>query len=90
MPAAPLCYAFLQAHHEHLARRLAVSSHRRNQLARSAAFSDQLGIGQPANLRSDSFNVDMLVAVFPRIVHQGIVARREELFGEKRSVVFRC
>jgi hypothetical protein len=56
------------------------------QLASSVAFPDQLCIGQLAEMRADRFHVDVLVAVFPGIMHQGMVARSVELFGEKRFV----
>jgi hypothetical protein len=68
MPAPPLSPALLKAHHKDFPRRPASSQ---NQLASSVAFPDQLCIGQLAEMRADRFNVDVLVSVFPGIVHQG-------------------
>jgi hypothetical protein len=53
-------------------------------LPRGSAFPNQLGIRQLANARPDLLNVNVLVSVFPGVMHLGILARDGELFGEKR------
>jgi hypothetical protein len=84
MPAPPLGASLLKADDKDFPWRAPAAALRRNQLARRASFPDQFDVGQLAEVRADRRQVDVLVAVFPRIVHLGIVARGPMLWVGKR------
>src|ERR1700733_1052170 len=58
MPASPFRDAFFEFDHEDPARRLAVSTDRRDEVAQGAAFPDQFGVGELSQVDTDRLHVD--------------------------------